>query len=134
MPVSWELYLKIRKINLKKYVSHHSIKSYEELLGFLNKKDVILPTRSQVEGLFSSSENKNSLEKKSNKNSKNDKKEETNQLKENKDDDFSFEDLGAYDPIVETQEKNKPEEKLDIPERKPRRRRKKTSKKSSSKK
>lgn len=120
MSLSWELYLKIRKINLKRLIESKGIKTYEDLISTLNREDVVFPTQEEVSSYFPSKPLKN-LKKENKKDERKSKSQEES---------FSYEDLGAYDVPVE---KNA-EEKLDIPERKPRRRKKKTTKKSSSRK
>jgi hypothetical protein len=143
MPISWELYLKIRKISLKKFINSKKIKNYEELISYLNKEDVIFPTPKEVSSFFPVKKIKKVAEK-----TEVDVKKIKVDTEKNKVEDFSFEDLGAYDPLQEnvTVENTIPltkddkiedsdfEEKVDIPKRKPRRRKKRATKKSSSKK
>lgn len=142
MPISWELYLKIRKISLKKFINSKKIKNYEELISYLNKEDVVFPTPKEVSSFFPVEKIKKAAEKTEVEVEKTEVGVEKNNIE-----DFSFEDLGAYDTLQENvvvesvpltkddkAEDSDFEEKVDIPKRKPRRRKKRATKKSSSKK
>ncbi len=65
MPVTWDFYVKRKRIQLEKWFNFHQITDYEKFLDTLNVNDVSPPKEEEVAAYFISSEQKKSKPKKS---------------------------------------------------------------------
>jgi hypothetical protein len=52
MPVPWEYYVKRRNIDVAEYIRKNGCETYEDLVGTINKFDIVPPTREQVKEHF----------------------------------------------------------------------------------
>ncbi len=107
MPIRWNNYLALRNTTAKSYIDDMQIKNYEELLSYIDLKDILPPTREEVSEFFSSQQKAVSVKTEKRKTTKN-------------------------KPVAKVSSSNieKPEEKkVDISQRKPRSTRRSRAKK-----